>query len=278
MKLIVFALIFVFAVTAGAFAASHRIQLKAEDVLELPGLELTPDQTDKLNKLITMRRDILAGIKEETIVKRTTTFGDAMGEPPALEAWRAKEDKEVRANIPSGHTHDIEKFSQDIAQKEEKVFQTFPMKDDAPKWEVAQEVSGTQQAAAITLLVRVPVPSPLYTIRKDISEQKDDICVMKFSLVKPSNRMLIGKNPDPKATAYTFLMANDSDQLKTVMEAEAAKNGTLPETTMMPKLPSKFHIYVRPVTIDGPGLVDYQDLGIFQVAPIPVAPQTTQAN
>ena len=57
------------------------------------------------------------------------------------------------------------------------------------------------------------------------------------------------------------------------LEKAAAKSGVLPEMIMTPKLPGKFRVYVRAVTVDGPGLVDYQDMGNFQVS-IPPSTKT----
>ena len=274
------ALLFLLVVMPPVLASpkNGEIQLKAEDALECPDLRLSPDQTASLNKLITKRRNLLARVKDDLVVQRTTIFGNAMGEVANLEAWRKKEDKEVRNILFSEDIRNVEKFSRDIAKKEEQVLQIFPTKDNPPQWAFSQAVAGTRQAAVISLLVNVPVPSPLFTIRKDLVEQNGDTCTLKVSLLKPSNRMLIGKKPDPTTAECALLLANDSDQLKTAMEKMVTKGGKLPETVLMPTLPSSFHIYVRDITIDGPGMVDYQDLGTSQVPPLPATPPPAQTQ
>lgn len=245
------------------------ILLRAEDALELLNYTPTPESKERLLKLISMRRSLLAGVKDEKVVKRSTLFGDAMGDIGDAESWFRREDREVRALLPRDRIRDAEKLSTEMSEQADNVSRYFPVTSDW-KWNLSQEISGTAEGSTLVLKTSLDVPSPLFIIVKDTAEIQGDSCILRFTLMRPSNRALVGKKAVPTTLSYQVVFSNNAAHLRTVLDAMPDQEKKQADVKLLPVLPKSYVIFVRTITLDRPSLIDYAQMGTMPLPPLEI--------
>jgi hypothetical protein len=177
-------------------ARAAQVELQAEDALYCPGVELPEATRQQLEALIEERKALARSIREEDFRVETTVFGTRTVMPEKMLAWQAKESRRVRQLVPPSALNRIEAFAIEVRDRSREFEERYPLKQ---QWGVglAKSVRKNGEEKILEIELSVTAESSDYKIFHECVAGEDGKLVLKVTLVRPSQYMLMDKEPAP---------------------------------------------------------------------------------